>query len=69
MPLGKRPAQPRVLEGQLRDLPPGRYAVELAIPDLADKLKDKDGKPLRATVHRPAAGEQGDGRPGAQRPR
>jgi hypothetical protein len=48
VPLSKRPAQPRVLEGQLRDLPPGRYAVELAIPELTEKLKDKDGKPLRA---------------------
>lgn len=54
LPLAKRAGQPRVLEGQLRDLPPGRYAVELAIPDYGDKLmsspKDgKDVKPLRAT--------------------
>src|SRR5262245_38286776 len=47
--MARRAAQPRVLEGQLRDLAPGRYAVELAIPDLIDKLKDTDGKPLRAT--------------------
>ena len=52
-PLLKRPAQPRVLEGKLRDLPAGRYAVELAIPDLADRLmgppeKGKEQKPLRA---------------------
>src|SRR5262249_25112796 len=49
VPLEKRPAQPRVLVGQLRDLPPGKYAVELAMPDLAERTKDKDGKPLRAT--------------------
>ncbi|MFO0929310.1 MAG: hypothetical protein U0736_20175, partial [Gemmataceae bacterium] len=50
-PLERRPAQPRVLEARVRDLPPGRYAVELAIPDLADRLltsPDKGGKPLRA---------------------
>jgi hypothetical protein len=52
-PLNKRPAQPRVLEGKLRDLPAGRYAVELAIPSLADRLlgpaeKGKEAKPLRA---------------------
>jgi hypothetical protein len=53
VPLARRPAQPRVLEGQLRDLPAGKYAVELAIPDLADKLKTpaepgREAKPLRA---------------------
>lgn len=48
VPLGRRPAQPRVMEGPLRSLPPGRYEVELAVPDLADKLKDKDGEPLKA---------------------
>jgi hypothetical protein len=55
VPLAKRPAQPRVLEGILRDLPPGRYAIELVIPDLADKLIDPasvpgseiEGKPKR----------------------
>jgi hypothetical protein len=48
-PLARRPAQPRVLDAKkLRDLPAGRYAVELAIPDLADRLKDKAGKPLRS---------------------
>jgi hypothetical protein len=50
VPLGKRPAQPRVLEGRLRDLPAGQYAIELVIPDLADKLIAPDGaKPLRAS--------------------
>jgi hypothetical protein len=53
VPLLKRAAQPRVLEGKLRDLPAGRYAVELAIPDMADRLmtqpeKGKESKPLRA---------------------
>jgi hypothetical protein len=48
VPLGRREAQPRVLEGKLRDLPAGQYAVELAIPEMGDKLRDA-GKPLRAT--------------------
>jgi hypothetical protein len=53
VPLTRRPAQPRVQEGQLRDLPAGKYAVELAIPSLADKLlgptqEGKPAKPLRA---------------------
>src|SRR5262249_49982390 len=62
VPLNKRPAQPRVLEGQLRDLPPGRDAVELAMPDLADKLKHKEGKPLRApfTILPPESKETAD---------
>jgi len=55
VPLGRREAQQRVLEGKLRDLPAGRYAVELVIPDLGDKLNGPagaDGQPakkLRAT--------------------
>jgi hypothetical protein len=53
VPLARRPAQPRVLEGQLRDLSAGKYAVELAIPSLADKLlapaeEGKKAMPLRA---------------------
>jgi hypothetical protein len=49
-PLARRPAQPRVLDGRLRDLPAGQYAIELVIPDLADKLTTSDAaKPLRAT--------------------
>ncbi|MFO0878109.1 MAG: hypothetical protein U0840_12230 [Gemmataceae bacterium] len=53
-PLDRRSGQPRVLESKLRDLPPGRYAVELAIPELADKLMgpgkgDQPAKPLRAS--------------------
>jgi hypothetical protein len=54
VPLTRRQAQPRVLEGRIRDLPAGQYAIELAIPELADKLQGPpgpDGKPakLRAT--------------------
>jgi hypothetical protein len=54
VPLGKREAQPRVLEGKLANLPAGRYAVELVIPDLAGKLDDPASRPgerqaLRAT--------------------
>jgi len=45
VPLSRREAQPRVLEGRLRDLPPGEYAVELVIPDHADKLLAKAGPP------------------------
>jgi hypothetical protein len=48
--LARREAQPRVLEGRLRDLPPGQYAVELAIPELADHLQGApgpDGRPTR----------------------
>src|SRR5262249_27494949 len=52
VPLARRPAQPRVLEGKVRDLPAGRYAVELVIPDLADKLRspgEAGEGPLRGT--------------------
>jgi hypothetical protein len=43
--LNRREAQPRVLEGQLSNLPPGRYAIELVIPDLADKLRAGSPEP------------------------
>jgi hypothetical protein len=54
VPLKRREAQPRVLDGKVRDLLPGQYQVELAIPELADKLTappGPDGKPgkLRAS--------------------
>jgi hypothetical protein len=55
VPLNRREAQQRVLEGKLRDLPAGHYAVELVIPELADKLSapagpdGEGGKKLRAT--------------------
>jgi hypothetical protein len=48
--LEKHPAQPRVLEGKVRDLPPGQYLVELAIPELADRLlgpTGPDGQPTK----------------------
>jgi hypothetical protein len=43
VPLQPREAQPRVLEGRVRDLPPGQYAIELTIPELADKLQGPPG--------------------------
>jgi hypothetical protein len=49
VPLNRREAQPRVLDGKVRDLPAGSYEIELVIPYLADKLKPAaptpDGKP------------------------
>ena len=48
VPLNRAPARPRVLEASVPDLPPGLYAVELAIPEWADKTQ-ADGKPLRLT--------------------
>jgi hypothetical protein len=49
VPLSRPTARPRVLEAGLRDLPPGEYAVELAIPELGEKTTDAEGKPLRTT--------------------
>jgi hypothetical protein len=51
--LTPREAQPRVLEAKVANLPPGQYAVELAIPDLEGKLQGAPGpdgkpRPLRA---------------------
>jgi hypothetical protein len=65
VPLGRREAEPRVLEGKLRDLPAGNYAVELVIPDLGDKVNapaGPDGEPARKlratfTVTPPDGGE------------
>ncbi|HTU20170.1 MAG TPA: hypothetical protein VMG10_19050 [Gemmataceae bacterium] len=54
VPLSRRAAQPRVLEGRLRDLPPGEYAIELVMPDYADKLTVKAGPPGK-----PNGGEPG----------
>jgi hypothetical protein len=64
VPLSRREAQPRVLEGRIRDLPAGQYAIELTIPELADKLQGApgpDGKPgkLRANFTvTPTEGEE-----------
>ncbi len=52
--LSRREAQPRVLEGRVRDLPAGEYAVELVLPDFSDKLLAKAGPPGK-----PSAGEPG----------
>jgi hypothetical protein len=46
--LKKNPANPRELLGQQRDLPSGDYVLEPVLPDLENKLKSSDGKPLRA---------------------
>src|SRR5262245_55907112 len=55
VPLTAKPLQPRLLEAQeVRDLPPGKYEIELVIPELEDKLQtpptpgSKPG-PLRAS--------------------
>jgi hypothetical protein len=48
--LGRDAAQPRVLQGEVRDLPAGAYFVELAIPELADRLTGPagpDGQPAK----------------------
>lgn len=64
VPLSRREAQPRVLEGRLRDLPPGEYAIELVMPDYADRLtaKGEPGKPMRAafTIRPPDSKEMID---------
>jgi hypothetical protein len=63
-PLVRREAQPRVLDGRVAGLPPGEYAVELVIPDLADKLSapaeaGKPPTPLRSffTIRMPDSPE------------
>jgi hypothetical protein len=45
VPLARRPARPRVLEGQAPALEPGQYALELVIPDLDEKLKSLPANP------------------------
>jgi hypothetical protein len=68
-PLTPREAQPRVLEGKVRDLPAGEYAVELLIPKLNERGRlqgtpGPDGQPgkLRAvfTVNPSAGAETAD---------
>src|SRR5205823_4869205 len=46
--------QPRLLEAEVRDLPPGQYRIELHIPELADKLKEppEAGEPKDAGQRR-----------------
>ncbi len=54
IPLTRREFRPRELEAKFRDLPPGDYAAELVIPDLADQIQgapNQDGapRPFRAS--------------------
>jgi hypothetical protein len=61
--LTRRESQPRVLEGQVRDLPAGQYQVELAIPELADKLSTQpgpDGKPGKLRAGFTVSGPEGE---------
>jgi hypothetical protein len=47
--LKRRPLQPRVLDGEVRDLPAGEYFIELDIPEMKEKLQPtvgEDGKPV-----------------------
>ena len=53
VPLNRREAQPRVLEGRLRDLPPAEYAIELVMPDYSDKLTAKAGPPGKPDAGKP----------------
>ena len=47
-PLKPHPFVPGELDGLQANLPPGDYAMELAIPDIEEKLNGPDGKKLRA---------------------
>jgi hypothetical protein len=58
VPLTRREAQPRVMEGRLRDLPPGQYFIELAIPALADQLRGPTGKLRAEFAVTPSASEE-----------
>jgi hypothetical protein len=64
VPLKRKEAQPRLLEGQvLPGLTPGRYSIELAIPELADKLQappGPDGKPGKLRAEFTVTGAEGD---------
>ncbi|HTU91298.1 MAG TPA: hypothetical protein VMF69_14555 [Gemmataceae bacterium] len=65
VPLSRHAAQPRILEGRVRDLPPGEYAIELVMPEHADQLLAKGespGKPMRAhfTIRPPDSKEMID---------
>ncbi len=64
VPLTRREHRPKELEAKFRDLAPGNYVVELAIPDLADQLQPPlgpDGKPTKLrtafTVSQPDSAE------------
>jgi hypothetical protein len=47
-PLGHPDGRPRDLAGKVRDLTPGRYAVELEVPEWADQLQGPPGPDGRA---------------------
>ncbi len=70
IPLDMRQGQPRVLQGKVANLPPGQYAIELVIPDLADKLDNpvpNSGEEIAAGDVQPvAAGQFRVDRPGNQ---
>ncbi len=51
--LARRSAQPRAFEEQIRELPPGEYALELDVPDYADKLLNDPARPGRANSGEP----------------
>jgi hypothetical protein len=44
VPLTRRDGRPREREAKVRDLVPGRYTMELAIPDIADQLNAPSGQ-------------------------
>jgi hypothetical protein len=52
--LARGERQPRLLEAEVRDLPPGQYRIELHIPELAEKLKEppEGGEPKDAGQRR-----------------
>jgi hypothetical protein len=58
VPLTPPAGQPRELEGRVRDLTPGRYAVELVIPDLGDELRGQSGTPRATFEVLPPEGEE-----------
>jgi hypothetical protein len=64
VPLKRKEAQPRLLEGEVPPgLTPGRYSIELAIPELADKLQappGPDGKPGKLRAEFTVTGAEGD---------
>jgi hypothetical protein len=64
VPLARKEAQPRLLEGQVPPgLSPGKYFIELAIPELADKLQappGPDGKPGKLRAEFTVTGAEGD---------
>jgi hypothetical protein len=66
VPLRRREAQPRVLEGKVRDLPQGDYRIEPDVPALADRLRpqpDDPVRPARFEVTPPDEAEMVDLRP------